>query len=78
MEDQYDFEGSQILGYWDINTHSASYIPSFRCHSVTNGSFQDWRNRTNHGGDYFVYSDVKQEPIDPPIVFYCPSGTIQT
>jgi hypothetical protein len=44
---------------------------------VTNGSFRDWRDRTNRGGDYLVYSDVKQENIDPPIVSYCPSGALQ-
>ena len=31
----------------------------------------------NRGGDYLIYSDVKQEDIDPPIVFYCPSGALQ-
>jgi Family of unknown function (DUF6402) len=66
------------LGFWDVETHSAGYIPSLRCKwPVTNGSFRDWRNRTNRGGDYLVYSDVKQENIDPPIVFYCPSGALQ-
>jgi hypothetical protein len=25
-----------------------------------------------------VYSNIKQENIDPPIVFYCPSGIVQT
>jgi hypothetical protein len=78
VEDQYDFEGSQFLGFWDVETHSAGYIPSLRCKwPVTNGSFRDWRDRTNRGGDYLVYSDVKQENIDPPIVFYCPSGALQ-
>ena len=31
----------------------------------------------NRGGDYLVYSEAKQENIDPPIVFYCPSGALQ-
>jgi hypothetical protein len=81
MEDQYDFEGHQFLGFWDIENHRASLLPSIppSCLSwVDNGSFRSWRDRNNKGGDYFVYSDVKQEAIDPPIVFYCPSGDVQT
>ena len=80
-EDQYDFEGHQFLGFWDIESHRASLLPIIppSCLSwVDNGSFRSWRDRTNMGGDYFVYSDVKQEAIDPPIVFYCPSGALQT
>jgi hypothetical protein len=81
MEDQYDFEGGQYFGFWDIETHRVSPLPIIpsRCLSwVDNGSFRAWRDLTNYGGDYWVYSEVKQENIDPPIVFYCPSGTVQT
>ncbi|HXV26364.1 MAG TPA: DUF6402 family protein [Alphaproteobacteria bacterium] len=81
MEDQYDFEEGQSLGYWDIENHKAGHNPfSSGCGNilpVTNDSFQKWRNQNNLGGDYLIYAQVKQEDIDPPIVFYCPSGTVQ-
>jgi hypothetical protein len=80
VEDQYDFEEGQILGYWDIDTHEASHLPlSRKClWPITNGSFRDWRDQTGHGGDYWVFSHVKQEDIDPPIVIYCSSESVQT
>ena len=80
VEDQYDFEEGQILGYWDIDTHEASHLPlSRKClWPITNGSFRDWRDQTGHGGDYWVFSQVKQEDIDPPIVIYCSSESVQT
>ena len=81
VEDQYDFEGHQFLGFWDIETHRASLLPIIppNCLSwVDNGSFRTWREQNKLGGDYWVYSNIKQENIDPPIVFYCPSGIVQT
>jgi hypothetical protein len=30
MEDQYDFEGRQYLGYWNVENHTASALPSGR------------------------------------------------
>jgi uncharacterized Zn-binding protein involved in type VI secretion len=55
MEDQYDFEGRQYLGYWNVENHIASALPSGRSGCawwVDNGSFRSWRERNNKGGDY--------------------------
>lgn len=79
VEDQYDFEGSQFFGFWNIETHTASLLPNILsgCLSwVDNGSFRAWRDQTNCGGDYLVYSDLKQVTLERPYVFYCPTGAI--
>jgi hypothetical protein len=54
VEDQYDFEGHQFLGFWAIATHRASLLPIIppNCLSwVDNGSFRTWREQNKLGGD---------------------------
>jgi hypothetical protein len=76
MEDQYDFEGDQSFGYWNIGNHTASTVPNSvsYCPEVTNETFRRWREENNRGGDYFVYSDLRQVTLTTPYVFYCPTG----
>ena len=74
MEDQYDFEGRQYLGYWNIENHTASPLPSIGSGCpwwVDNGSFRSWRDRNNLGGDYYIYSDLRQVTLDSPYIFTC-------
>lgn len=81
VEDQYDFEEEQALGYWNIETHTASHNPFAGCGAilpVLNSDFRAWRDQTTRGGDYWVFSDIKQEPINPPIVIFCTSVSEQT
>jgi hypothetical protein len=77
MEDQYDFEGGQYFGYWNIEKHTASLLPNSPFPPCTrwvdNGSFRAWRQMTNLGGDYLIYSDLKQIDLVQPYVFYCPT-----
>ncbi len=78
MEDTYDFEGAQFFGFWNIDNHTASLLPSGfgGCKWwVDNGSFRDWRELNKFGGDYLVYSDLKQVELENPYVFYCPTGS---
>jgi uncharacterized Zn-binding protein involved in type VI secretion len=79
MEDQYDFEGAQYFGFWNIETHTASLLPSIISGCkwwVDNGSFRKWRDKNKFGGDYLIYSDLKQITLENPYVFYCPTGSI--
>ena len=76
MEDQYDFEGGQYFGFWNIDNHTASLLPNGLggCWNyVDNSSFRTWRQSTNFGSDYFVYSNLKQVELEEPYVFYCPT-----
>jgi hypothetical protein len=77
MEDQYDLEGGQYFGYWNIQNHTASLLPSGfgGCLSyVDNSSFRAWRQVNSRGGDYFIYSDLRAVTLENPYIFYCPTG----
>ena len=67
--DSYDFEGHQILGWWDESSNTASAGPMMSGNEVDNGDFRNWRTANSKGGDFLVYSDVKQLNISPPDSF---------
>jgi hypothetical protein len=67
--DSYDFDGHQILGWWDETSNTASATPTLSGTEVDNGDFRDWRDANKKGGDFLVYSDVKQVDIRPPDSF---------
>ena len=56
--DSYDFNGSQFLGCWNSQGVSSASLSSDDY--VHNSNFQDWRAANNHGGDFCIYSDVRQ------------------
>lgn len=60
--DSYDFNGTQVLGFWDKDDNSVSdSVWGFGSGSlIDNESFRDWRKANSKGGDFYVYSDVKQ------------------
>jgi hypothetical protein len=68
MEDNYDFEGHQPLGVWNVEDLSVGINGC----SISNGSFRDWRSVTGFGGDFLVYSDLKVTDLgSSPYVFMC-------
>ncbi|OWB28824.1 hypothetical protein XocBAI20_12120 [Xanthomonas oryzae pv. oryzicola] len=73
VRDTYDFIGDeQLLGYWCKSgvikpsmwawTTDAPYIDSGgkRYYRITNKHFNDYRNKHGKGGDFMVYTNVKQ------------------
>ena len=70
IRDVYDFNGSQLLGFW--NRNGVSKTPSLGYSVVDNGSFRDWRAKHRMGGDFFVFSDVKWERLPAPITWKYP------
>jgi hypothetical protein len=44
VQDSYDFQGAQHLGYWDAKTNYAGKDP-FKGDWVTNGDFRDYAKR---------------------------------
>jgi hypothetical protein len=67
--DSYDFEGHQPLGWWDETSNTASATPTWSGNEVDNGQFRDWRDANKKGGDFLVYSDVREVSISPPDSF---------
>lgn len=67
--DSYDFNGRQVLGWWDEASNTASGFPMLSGTEADNGDFRDWRTANKKGGDFLVYSDVKEVSISPPDTF---------
>lgn len=70
IRDTYDFNGSQPLGFWSYD--GVTKTPRIGSSYVDNGSFQQWRNKHNKGGDFIVYSDVKWQVLRTPLVLNYP------
>jgi hypothetical protein len=58
LRDSYDFNGSQHLGYWNIEKQYGGKN-FFRGSLVRNADFRHWREQQGKGGDYLVFSDLK-------------------
>lgn len=68
--DTYDFEGGyfgidQFLGFWNPSNNSVSSTPIHGGTAVWNSDFRDWRAKHGRGGDFQIYSDIKQIPRPP-------------
>jgi hypothetical protein len=37
-------------------------------YQVNNRVFNEWREKNDKGGDYFVFSEIKRYPISPPVI----------
>ncbi|MEL6107194.1 MAG: DUF6402 family protein [Planctomycetota bacterium] len=70
LRDSYSFEGDQHLGFWDDSDNSVSAINFLSGTRVTNKSFREWRTANGKGGDYLIYSDIKQVPLARPDQFH--------
>jgi hypothetical protein len=66
VHDSYDFEGWQPLGFWNVQAMDASILNVFAGEYVDNATFRQWRKQHAHGGDYLIFSDYRQIPINPP------------
>jgi hypothetical protein len=71
VEDRFDFEGSQVLGCWNICTNEIGRVT---CGGITytNADFRDFRMKSSKGGDIWVLSDVKTTSLQPPASFLLP------
>lgn len=66
--DEYEFEGLQLLGYWDKNTNYGGFNPD-KGTTVTNWAFRKYRKRTKTGGDFWIYSkDVAIFELSKPLI----------
>ena len=67
IKDTYDFNEDQPLGYWADDGVTLSVGPGSV--AVENKSFRDWRARFNHGGDFMLFSNVRWEGIQKPLIW---------
>lgn len=68
--DSYDFNGDQSLGYWDLDNAAVAKFPfTDRFVEITNADFRNWRQSTQKGGDFLVFSDLKIEKLASPDAF---------
>lgn len=70
LQDSYDFEGFQFLGFWDDSDNSVSVLNPFSGTGVYNSDFRDHRRDTGWGGDFLVYSNVSRMSLVTPDRFY--------
>ncbi|MFM9971738.1 MAG: DUF6402 family protein [Burkholderiales bacterium] len=69
VRDSYDFNGDQLLGYWNETTNKMSMINPLAGEKVTNKDFRDWRANNAKGGDFLVFSNIKQITLQKPDSF---------
>jgi hypothetical protein len=69
LRDSYDFNGDQHLGFWDDSDNSVSGWNALSGTQVTNEDFRNHRAATGRGGDFLVFSDVKQTHLATPDTF---------
>ena len=62
VKDPFDFNDDQFLGVWGD-----------RDDPINNSDFRKWRNDNHLGGDFQVFSDVKQIKLNPPDVVPIPA-----
>jgi len=92
LKDSYDFDKFQYLGNWalhaspGLNTHwrkgLLGSLPLLKnCPkdyvAVFNSDFRAYRNATNWGGDFLIFSDVKTIPLKKEYVFTCHANDIE-
>lgn len=81
LRDGYHFEEEQNLGWWRLPNlmQVAPYSESLRMETyprcsddwfrMTNHAFRRYRDRTDFGHDFLIYSDIKEIALDAPVVF---------
>jgi hypothetical protein len=74
VQDSFDFNGHQPLGFWNETTKQVSKTPGFGYDLVDNGDYRDWRSAHGGGGDFIVFSDVKIITQATPWSFHATGG----
>lgn len=69
IRDSYDFNGSQLLGFWDDKDNSFSVTNLLSGTLVSNDDFRSWRAKTGRGGDFLVFSDLLRTRLPNPDSF---------
>ncbi len=59
VKDGFDYVGSQILGEWNFNKNSIKLFPPSGDYYITNEDYQNYRNKTKKGKDFYWYSTLK-------------------
>ena len=70
VRDSFDFNGVQFLGFWDRDDNSVSSINPLSGTRVSNADFRRWREQTQKGGDFMIFSDLKVIRLTRPDVFF--------
>jgi Family of unknown function (DUF6402) len=69
IRDSYDFNGSQLLGFWNDKDSSVSMTNPLSGTSVSNEDFRVWRTKNGKGGDFLVFSDLLRTRLPTPDSF---------
>lgn len=72
IRDSYDFNGEQPLGPWNLSDDPAGFWGSMSPTWVTNSDFRKWRDAHEKGGDFLIFSDIKEITLPVPEVFLIP------
>ncbi|MGB5817859.1 MAG: DUF6402 family protein [Saonia sp.] len=68
VRDSFDFTdegmGSQNLGYWNLSEKTVSKTPGSDYILIENIDYRNWRELHGKGGDFRIYSDVKEEIVN--------------
>ncbi len=68
VHDEYEFNGEQRLGYWNHETNCGGFN-KLKGNTVTNQSFNKYRESTRQGGDFIIYSkDGKFTELPTPLI----------
>ena len=88
LRDTYDFNGDQYLGGWGPDNFyklASIAIPidprepqgwltrNTDCYAVSNASFREYRGRFHHGGDFLIFSDVRQVALPRAVIVEFPA-----
>jgi hypothetical protein len=74
VQDKFDFNGDQWLGFWSETKKDVSKTPGLGYDLVTNEDYRKWRDAHGNGGDFHVFSDVKIIPEAKPWSFHATGG----
>lgn len=69
LKDSYDFTGEQSLGYWNTKTNAVSTFNASAGVKVNNSDFQKWRTENSRGGDFLIFSDIRELKLSKPDTF---------
>jgi hypothetical protein len=85
VRDSFDFNGSQELGHWQLPHHVHAPIGGYLLprgsdeirnpnakFRVTNEDYRRYRDKTGMGGDFIIYSDIKETVLKAPAKFIVP------
>ena len=67
IKDSYDFNGEQILGWWNPETNEGGKNPR-NGQYVGNETFRKYQSETGKGQDFLVFSDIITTCLNKPFL----------